>query len=414
MGCNTSVAAGKRGKDKSRYAGGHASCGISVHRGVVVSMGYGNYTAIITAVGAWRSVRTLSTLRIHLHACHFEDLHFYDLRETVMASARECEADDDGNSLPSNRIKAFTEECTGRTLRRPGKVGTIIMTTTPMSAVWQSIPLEITTMILVETALLPLKVHAHSYLHHRYISALETTNPPSTNAWQVVLSALAINHSTRRAVIHALNTNGAIEHKTDPGVAYTAHFGPQPSWALLAHFRWVFVSVEDRMDRDDVRCLCGCRCPGRAGDRTKEQRGQSMGSVAGGESEAQRDELQVLELKRITKVKGTIATLQRICFEFEYANTTPLITGPKSTAQTPSEDGNASPSHSTKSRPEAAPFVHAIPRNPPTCDFYDWRNLIPSGDKVSDGEEDDSEEDDSEKDDSEEDDLEESEFWEMS
>ncbi|SMR58066.1 unnamed protein product [Zymoseptoria tritici ST99CH_3D1] len=127
------------------------------------------------------------------------------------------------------------------------------MTTTPMSAVWQSIPLEITTMILVETALLPLKVHAHSYLHHRYISALETTNPPSTNAWQVVLSALAINHSTRRAVIHALNTNGAIEHKTDPGVAYTAHFGPQPSWALLAHFRWVFVSVEDRMDRDDVR-----------------------------------------------------------------------------------------------------------------------------------------------------------------
>ncbi|KJX95467.1 hypothetical protein TI39_contig4111g00022 [Zymoseptoria brevis] len=136
------------------------------------------------------------------------------------------------------------------------------MNTTPMSAIWQSLPLEITTMILVETALLPLKVHAHSYLHHRYISALETTNPPSTNAWQAVLSALAINHSTRRAVIHALNTHGAIEHKEDPGVAYTAHFGPQPSWALLAHFRWVFVSVEDRMDRDDVRLFVRMPVPG--------------------------------------------------------------------------------------------------------------------------------------------------------
>ncbi|SMQ52855.1 unnamed protein product [Zymoseptoria tritici ST99CH_3D7] len=105
-----------------------------------------------------------------------------------------------------------------------------------MSAVWQKLPVELATIIIVKTAVIPLEIYA----------ALEPQN------WQQVRNALAISVGVRQDVIRALNDRGAIESDLKVPV-HQVNWGreprppnTEPSRALLNHFGWLPVALRNK------------------------------------------------------------------------------------------------------------------------------------------------------------------------
>ncbi|SMY26494.1 unnamed protein product [Zymoseptoria tritici ST99CH_1A5] len=143
-----------------------------------------------------------------------------------------------------------------------------------MTLVWKRLPPEIASIIIVEVALTPLSINAHTYYRHdganwqpptriEHIRALEPQK------WQRVRNTLAVSTGIRRDVIRALNARGTIEN-WDIAHAHAHHSVPrsprswfsaeaqpvwpgdevpppstQPSWWLLRHFRWLSTTVWD-------------------------------------------------------------------------------------------------------------------------------------------------------------------------
>ncbi|KJX95466.1 hypothetical protein TI39_contig4111g00021 [Zymoseptoria brevis] len=107
-----------------------------------------------------------------------------------------------------------------------------------MSTVWKGLPIELTSMIIAQNALLPLELYGYTnpFGHHDHILAIDPEK------WQRVRTALQICRSIRAHTIHSLKTHGAIEH-----IRFNSTLGPrgqrfEPSWWLLRHFRWVFIN----------------------------------------------------------------------------------------------------------------------------------------------------------------------------
>ncbi|SMR55683.1 unnamed protein product [Zymoseptoria tritici ST99CH_1E4] len=141
-----------------------------------------------------------------------------------------------------------------------------------MTLVWKRLPPEIASIIIVDVALTPLSINAHTYYRHdgtnwqpptriEHIRALEPQK------WQRVRNTLAVSTGIRQDVVRALNTRGKIEnwdiahaHSSWPRSPRSSSFAEappvwagdevpppstQPSWSLLRHFRWLSTTVWD-------------------------------------------------------------------------------------------------------------------------------------------------------------------------
>ncbi|KJX98721.1 hypothetical protein TI39_contig395g00017 [Zymoseptoria brevis] len=111
-----------------------------------------------------------------------------------------------------------------------------------MSAIWRNLPLDITTIIIIENALTPLQINAYGENLQEHSQALDIPN------WQIVRTSLSISHFTRKSAPHTHKSHGAVEHiylDFPRRFAPPGPYLPEPSFALLRHFRWVFIAQED-------------------------------------------------------------------------------------------------------------------------------------------------------------------------
>ncbi|SMR58061.1 unnamed protein product [Zymoseptoria tritici ST99CH_3D1] len=111
-----------------------------------------------------------------------------------------------------------------------------------MSAIWRNLPLDISRIIIIENALTPLQINAYGENLQEHSQALDLSN------WQIVRTSLSISHFTRKSALNTLKPHGAIEHIYLDFPRRFAPPGPhlpEPSFALLRHFRWVFMAQED-------------------------------------------------------------------------------------------------------------------------------------------------------------------------